>query len=379
MRSRFLGTLGVLAIGISSGCSGGGSGTTPPVFVTAAPSTASPTPAQSASASPTPSPTSSPTPAPSATPSPSPSPTPVATRSVNACAQPQIAASPNAVTIVPFSTFTNTLSAGKLICFSAYVFTSDSFKALDAAAKNGANETVILPQEEQSEDASDANQLAADGAQIIYDQGSSTPPLHAKLAVVDGTAYLDGRNWDSTDVVISDTYAADFTAIENALALSPTSSTNLDTLKSNALTREANMITSAGAGPGTTIRFMTESFSTGASSVISALEAAAQNGATIEVCVLSSYVSGNSSEQNLLTTLKSPPYNMNVRLNPNSGSEKMTLISNETTAWFGSSNATSTSSMASNYIDWGLTVSDPTVITSLQQYYDSTFASSSQY
>jgi hypothetical protein len=70
---------------------------------------------------------------------------------------------------------------------------------------------------------------------------------------------------------------------------------------------------------------------------------------------------------------------MSVRLNPNSGSEKMTLISNQTTGWFGSSNATSSSSQSDNYIDWGLTVSDPTVLSDLQSYYDMTYAASSQY
>lgn len=328
---------------------------------------------------------SSPSPSPTATivATATPSPKPTGTLAPNACAQtPAPATTANTIAVVPFSTFSSALSAGTTICFSAYVFTSESFQALDTAAKNGANETVILPQEEYSDDASDANQLAADGAHVIYDQGTSTPPLHAKLALVNGMAYLDGRNWDTSDVVIADTYAADYTAIQNALALDPTSSTNLDTLKSIALAREANMITAAANGgslSGVTIRFMTESFSSGASNVISALESAAQAGATVEVVVLSSYVQGNSGEMSLLTTLQSPPYNMSVRLNPNSGSEKMTLISNQTTGWFGSSNATSSSSQSDNYIDWGLTVSDPTVLSDLQSYYDMTYAASTPY
>ena len=311
-----------------------------------------------------------------------PSPSATGTFAPNACAQTPAPATADTVAVVPFATFTSKLSAASTICFSAYVFTSASFQALDTAAKNGANETVVLPQEEYANDSSDSNQLAADGAHIVYDQSTSTSPLHAKLALVDGSAYLDGRNWDTSDVVISDTYAADYTAIQNALALNPTSSTNLDTLKSIALAREANMITSAvngGSLSGVTIRFMTESFSSGASNVISALESAAQAGASVEVVVLSSYVQGNSGEMNLLTTLKSPPYDMSVRLNPNSGSEKMTLISSRTTGWFGSSNATSSSSQSDNYIDWGLTVGDPTVLGDLQSYYDMTYAASTAY
>ena len=94
--------------------------------------------------------------------------------------------------------------------------------------------------------------------------------------------------------------------------------------------------------------------------------------------MLSSYVQGNSSEMNLITMLENPPYNMSVRLNPNSGSEKMTLISNQSTGWFGSSNATGSGSQSSNYIDWGLTVSDPTVLSDLQSYYDMTYANSTK-
>ncbi len=361
------------------GCSGGSSGPTPPARATATP-TLSPAPGSGATATPTPasSPTLSPTPTATATHTPAPTPTATAI-APNACAQTPAPAVPSAVAVVAFDTFSSKLAAAHTICFSAYVFTNASFEALDQAARAGANETVLLPLEEQSDDQGDASQLTTDGAHVIYDPGSSTPPLHAKLAIVDGSAYLDGRNWDTSDIVINDTYAADFTAIENALAFAPSSSTNLDTLKSLALAREANSITSAAPMTGVTVRFMTESFSSGASNVIAALESAAQAGANVEVVVLSSYVQGNSSEESLLTTLKSAPYNMSVRLNPASGSEKMTLISSQATGWFGSANATSSSENDDNYIDWGLTVSDPSVLSSLQSYYDSVYASSTPY
>jgi phosphatidylserine/phosphatidylglycerophosphate/cardiolipin synthase-like enzyme len=248
------------------------------------------------------------------------------------------------------------------------------------AAKAGANEDVILPLEEQSDDATDANQLAKDGAHIFYDQAATTPPLHAKLAIVDGSAFLDGRNWDTTDIVISDTNPSDFTAITNALNLDPTSSTNLDTLKSLALQREANYLTAAAPASGATVRFMTESFSASAQNVISALETAAQNGATVEVVVLSSYVTGNSGEMSLLTTLKSAPYNMSVRLNPASGSEKIMLASTSpSTGWFGSTNATDASYNDDNYIDWGLTVTDPNELSALQTYFDTVYGESTPY
>ena len=313
-----------------------------------------------------------------ASPSSSPSPGPTAA-AANACLQTQVAA-PLAVAVVPFATFASKLSSAHTICFSAYVFTTASFSALDAAAKAGANETVVLPLEEQSIDSSDANQLTTDGAHVVIDPGMSpTHPLHAKLAIVDGSAFLDGRNWDTSDVVISDTDPGDFTAIENALNLNPTSSANLDTLKSIALSREAQLIASAAPGPGVTVRFMTESFSSGAATVVSALEGAAQNGANVEVVVLASDLSGNSLESATLTTMKSPPFNMSIRTNPAGGSEKMTLLSGQSTGWFGSANATSSNSSTNNYIDWGMTVNDPTVLASLQSYFDSVYASGTQF
>jgi len=333
-------------------------------------------PAQAAS--PSPHPSASPAAAASAAPASSPQPGPTAV-AASACLQTQ-APAPLTVAVVPFTTFTSKLSSAHTICFSAYVFTSASFSALDAAAKSGADETVVLPLEEESVDSSDANQLAADGAHVIIDPGmTAAHPLHAKLAIVDGSAFLDGRNWDTSDVVVSDTNPADFAAIENALNLNPTSSANLDTLKSIALSREAQLITSAAPGSGVTVRFMTESFSSGAANVISALEAAAQNGANVEVVVLASDLSGNTLESATLTTMKNPPFNISIRTNPADGSEKMTLIDGQSTGWFGSANATSSSSDADNYIDWGMTVNDPTVLSSLQSYFDSVYASSTPF
>jgi PLD-like domain len=318
--------------------------------------TPSPTPTTSPTASPTTAPTNSPTSAPTN----------------DACAQTQAAGQAGTVNVVPFTSITTAISSGKKVCLSAYVFTSAMFSALDAAAKNGATVTVVLPLEEQSDDSGDATQLANAGASIVWDPGAPNDhPLHAKLAIVDGIAYLDGRNWDTTDVTIGDGNPNDFTAIENALNLNPTSSANLDTVKSLALQREDQFIITSAPVGGVTVEYMSESFGTD-SGTLTALENAAKAGATVQVVVLSE--DENASALNALKTAGAQ-----VRLNPQSGSEKMTLISNQTTAWFGSANATSYSSTSDNYIDWGMTVTNPTVINALQSYFTQTWNSSNPF
>ena len=333
----------------------------------------------SGTATATPSPTPTPTPKPTATPTATPKPTatPTATPAANPCLQTQAAGQAASVSVVAFTTVTSAITSGHNVCVSAYVFTTAMFDALQTAAQNGEKVTVVLPNEEKSSDSSDASTLQSAGATIVWDPGSPNDnPLHAKLAIVDGVAYLDGRNWDTTDVTITDGVPADYTAIENALNLDPTSSTNLDTLKSYSIAREDAFINGAGATSGVTVQFMSESFGSDTNTV-TALENAAEAGATVRVIVLSSDESGNSTEEAALNAMKAD--GVQIRLNPASGSEKMTLISNQSTAWFGSANATTYSTTATNYIDWGMTVTSASVISTLQSYFNSTWSSSTAY
>jgi hypothetical protein len=294
----------------------------------------------------------------------------------NPCLQAQKHPQARSVAYVEFSTLTSAITNAHSICFSTYVFTDDAFYALESAATNGAKVTVVLPVEEQAEDQARADQLAQGGATIVWDDGSSTPPLHAKLAIVDGVAFLDGRNWDDGDVVITDGNRADFSAIENALNLHPTSSKNLDTLKSAALMHEAAFLSGVKIRKGLLIRFMSESFGTD-SDVVSALENAAKGGGRVEAIVLGSYVSGDSSEIAALDALKAG--GVSVRLNPASGSEKMLLAGNLHRAWFGSANATSYGEQWSNYIDWGLNVTAEPVLGKLDSYFTSVWKTSTPY
>jgi hypothetical protein len=264
---------------------------------------------------------------------------------------------------------------------SAYVFTNVAFNALDAAAKRHATVVVVFPAEEQSYYQSDLNQLQTDGAIVVIDPGApSVNPIHAKMAIVDGNAYLDGHNWveaggsePTDDVIIKDTIPADFTAIEVALTSfnNPPSSTSgtLDLVKANSLAMEATFLDSnlSAVGAGTTVSYMTESFSSGASNVYSALEAARTNGATVNVILVGSDETG-SSDKSLIDSMQS--MGITFYSNATTGSEKLLMISSlPGELWYGSSNSTSTSSLSSDYIDWGMLVTDPTTISAIGTYY----------
>ncbi|MGD1065640.1 MAG: hypothetical protein ABR975_02385 [Vulcanimicrobiaceae bacterium] len=373
------GALALVAFAALVACSGGGGGgssSTPPT------TNATPTPAPTASVKPSGSPSATPTATatahPTATPTASATPTATPNPVTAACDQAQASGAPG---ISPTTTtaFLATVSSAKTICMSAYVFTTVAFQALDAAAKNHATVVVVFPQEEDTgNNAGDIATLQSDGATVVIDPGASADyPLHAKLAVVDGIAYLDGHNWveagsyePTDDVIIQDTLPTDFTAIESALNLNPVDSASgtLDTLKSHSLAMEAGFLSGLTVGAGTTVDYMTESFSTGAANVVTALENAASAGATVNVILVGSDETG-SPDQSLIAQMKAA-YNIKFYSNISTGSEKVLSVSSTPgEVWYGSSNSTSTASMSSNYIDWGMLITDPATISAINAYY----------
>jgi hypothetical protein len=274
--------------------------------------------------------------------------------------------------------FENVITGGKNIRFSTYLLdpTSTLEQALVNAASGGASVEVSLPSDSYvktlgdvyQEDMESAANIEKAGGTVLWDAGTQSPnaePLHAKLAIVDGVGYLDGRNWDSTDVIVSETGAADLTAIGNAIALNPTDSPTLDTIKQDALSLETTYITDTS---GSTIDYMTESF--GAGNVANALIARAKAGASVHAIVLNSDVS--DTEKTTLTQMKQA--GIDVELNPGSGSEKLAIIG--TTAWFGSSNSTTGSPYQ---IDWGAVFSGSNVVSTLQSNFNSTLATCTPY
>jgi hypothetical protein len=292
--------------------------------------------------------------------------------------------------------FFSALEASTQACVSVYEASSQLQTALVYAATHGSTVTVIFPAEEYTSDKTNAATLATDGAHVVWLQDTDDPqyivptplpsgqsiidsylPIHAKFALVDGVAYLDGHNWfqtNPTDVILQDQNPADYLAMQTELTTFPsappavTGSNYLFTAdKYSSLNNEAAVMSGTSPGPGYTVDFISESFlDYGASApenVFNGLLAAAKAGATVNVegTITSSY------EACALSILA---YNgANTYVQTYSGSQKILLILNGSTvtnAWIGSSNMTDY-----DYIDWGMTIptSNTSVISAIQSNY----------
>jgi hypothetical protein len=350
-------------------------------------------------------PTASPSPSPSPSPSssPSPSPTSSATSGLSfvdtACAQAP-ATQDGTLTSVASSFFSTIVPNAKTICLSAWDLSSDIDTALIAAAHNGASVTVITPLSQNSSNSSDIAAIVAAGGHAKYEYTSSpgTPTasiayqqapfdIHAKFALVDGVAYMDGHNWFTTDVVMRDGIAGDFAAIQADLTTFATpapSNGTFTTDKQVSLKNESAYLQSVipNLASGNEYDFITESFNPNGDGEynddvydgmcqIAALPAHVTMHVMVEE--FSGYsTSAKSALQNLL--LLDP--NASVHTD-NNGHEKISMIRSTvggapTSAWFGSSNATTT-----DLFDWGMNISDPGMLTALQSYFDGVFNAAS--
>jgi hypothetical protein len=208
--------------------------------------------------------------------------------------------------------------------------------------------------------------------------------IHAKFALIDGVAYMDGHNWFTTDVILQDPSVGDFNAIQADLATFATpapSNGSFTTDKQVSLKTETTYLEQTAypalmSGAALEYDFVTESYNANSSSgdynddvfdEMCAI-AALPNHPTMHVMVED--YSANTALENL--ELLDP--NVSVR-SVSSGQEKISMIratvgGAPTNAWFGSSNATTT-----DLFDWGMDIpgTNTNVLTALQSYFDTTF------
>lgn len=281
---------------------------------------------------------------------------------------------------------------------------SDIITALSTAAHNGANITVIMPWSERSSDTSGAATLTAAGARVKWEYTTASAPatatsttgyesapmdIHAKFALVDGVAYMDGHNWFTTDVVMQDGIAGDFAAIqadlENFPAAPPGNST-FTTDKQLSLKNESAYLQSVIptlTSSANEYDFITESFNPNPSGgeynddvydgmcQIAALPAHV----TMHV-VVEDFSTDSNAAQSALQNLMLLDPNASVR-STSSGQEKISMVRSAvggmpTSAWFGSSNSTTT-----DLFDWGMNITNSTMLSALQSYFDPVFNSAS--
>ena len=214
--------------------------------------------------------------------------------------------------------------------------------------------------------------------------------IHAKFALIDGVAYLDGHNWFTSDVVMRDGMPADYAAIQadlvNFPALPPSHAT-FTTDKQLSLQNESAYLQSAMASLTSSSNeydFITESFNPNPSSgdynddVYDGICQIALNPAHITMHIMvEDFSNYSAAAQTALGNLELMDPNASVHTENIGGLEKISMIRSTvggtpTSAWFGSSNATTT-----DLFDWGMDISDAGMLGALQSYFDGEFDSAS--
>ncbi len=351
-----------------------------------------------------------------ATPAPSPTATASASASPSASPSPVTSGTPfpigtanPAVSVQNSAAFFSTvIPTGSVTVVSVWDISTDLTNALVAAANAGKDVTVITPYSQRSSNATALASIVAAGGKAVYENGSGTngagytyvpsAPMdfHAKFAIIDGVAYMDGHNWFTTDVIIKDTDATDIAAIHSDLTSFPAQPPNgnpaaiFTTDKQVSLKAESDFIQgvvlpAVNSGAADEFDFILESYNPNPpSGNTPGIPYSTQYNDNVYVgmCQIASAArkptiktvfeqeSGYSSAaitsiQNLI--LWNPANASSIRSN-NNGHDKISMIRKSgvpLAAWFGSSNSTTT-----DLYDWGMVTYDPALLTALASYFD---------
>ena len=263
--------------------------------------------------------------------------------------------------------FVRTLNSARNIALTAYTLQPGPvLDALTAAARRGAQVNVRLERDPLDDAAGTLHQdngaalaaLRTAGAQAAA-TGPGEPVLHLKAAVVDGTAFLDDRNWagGGAQRILQDTDADDVAAVTSAVAGGPGSDGHLATTKSGAQRLEADVIAAAGSAP-----LVVESESFGNGTIYDALLHRAKSHEPIRLIVAGREVaeSGNRTERAHLTHLAALGVEVRVG-DPRHGDLDEKLAVAEHDAWVGSANATYARGADGAQRDWGLATRQPEI------------------
>jgi hypothetical protein len=313
----------------------------------------------------------------------------------DACNQPYAPQSVNDLSDEGAAFFSSVLPNASEICVSAWDFSSDLDTALIAAVHNGAHVVAIAPYSQRSSNSSDITSLTAAGVEVRNEYINTVPPaatnqsniqapfdIHAKFALVDGVAYLDGHNWFTSDVVMKDTNEADFNAMQNVLTTFSTpapSNGTFTTDKQVSLQTEYQYLQSIAGSmdANSEIDWSAESYNPTSSA---SGETDYNQDVFAELCSIATsaahpamkfyvesypYTAKAGTQIQLMTSLNA---NSGI-FSSSSGLEKIALWRENgvvQSAWFGSSNATST-----DLFDWGMVVHDSDLLAALKTWFDS--------
>jgi hypothetical protein len=235
------------------------------------------------------------------------------------------------------------IESGKQVFVEAYTLHGPVLRALEDAARRGARVTVELeraPFDDAkrhlgSENARIAAELAQAGADARLED-----PIHAKTISVDGTLFLDEKNWHEDDIVLRDDDAA-----------------SIPMTKREALDQEAQLLCHARSCDGVIVE--SESFGAG-NATYSALKALALAGAAPRLLVSERDLRGSPRERAALKHLAQNGVCVRVCKD----SAKLAVAGNR--AWLGSANATYADGKWA-MPDWGLCTDDVEIVRSVRQ------------
>jgi phosphatidylserine/phosphatidylglycerophosphate/cardiolipin synthase-like enzyme len=272
----------------------------------------------------------------------------------------------NALGAVTLGQLADAVSRARDIEVSAWTLRSGVLeRALEQAGDRGAHVTVHLESRPYSDSKLRARRMHQQNVETAAALGGHgvrvemradrRAPLHMKAAVVDGTAYLDERNWGSADaaIVVTDR-PADVALVRDAFAGRSGATDSFATRKDAALELEADVIEHA--PPGVPIRFASESFGPGP--VATALEERARGGEDVRVIVdrLEARESAGARERSELGKLRAAGAQIRVADRP----AKECLAGDD--AWVGSANATAGNP---HTLDWGMRTAEPALLAAL--------------
>jgi hypothetical protein len=245
---------------------------------------------------------------------------------------------------------------------------------LSAAAKAGAHVRVRLEGYIYKDDggvtaanAAAIDQLRAAGAdaELVHPrQQGLDAMLHCKAALVDGTLFLDDRNWpdDGADTIVRDDFWRDAAIVADAVAGREDAPTPFFAVaKREALASEARLLNEAHAGDDV----IAESESFGANNrVYAALDALGRAGAHVRLLVSARDMHGNANERGALEKLCADGVSVRVV----DADEKLAIVRGAR-GWVGSANATAAFDHP-DQLDWGARTDAPGILTHLIKAFD---------
>ncbi len=248
------------------------------------------------------------------------------------------------------------------VALSAYTLEprGEMVRALDTAAARGARVSVTLEGFAGRSDARELRRVALANARDLRSHGvhvrlgtGGGDEVHLKAAVVDGTAFLDDRNWAARgETIVATTESDEVSAVRDAIAGRPRDAGSLATDKRSALEREAAAIRRGGEH----VDLETESFGPGI--VATALRERAAGGAHVRLLVNDRIASERRARGERALLREVARAGVEVRIS--AASEKLCVAGDR--GWVGSANATFAGEPMT---DWGLTVDDPSLLGTL--------------